>query len=397
MHKGSVRNPRYVCFLGPELGRRLLWGGSAALGVLGLAVLSGCRSIQPKPAEETASAQSMQADAEDRPAHARLGYRLDWRGHAASPTNAEVHLFLPLGDALVYHDTRNNLTILDNDTGRIRWSMSLGSPLTRFVGHARIGDRLVTASDTDAQLFDLRTGDLVDRMRLEAIANSGPVIMGPLAVFGSATGEAYAIRISGGFKQWGHMLGGPITARPTRVDAETVAFVSDVGDVIFIDAESGSAFGRRQKIFGGTRTNPVTDGRNVYIAGLDQSVWAFNAEDGRLRWRLRTETPITAQPRVWRDRVFVDLPRRGFTAINTVDGSVAWSNDTIRGEAIGARAGNLIVWDGSDAVVVDRQRGDVIERVPFGGFARVLTETFEDGSLFTVSNDGTIHKYSPSF
>lgn len=394
MHKGSVRNPRFVRFLGPGLGGRVVMGGSAALAVLGLAVLSGCRSSQPTTTPEATSAQ---IDAEDRPAHSRLGYRLDWRGHAASPTDASVRHFIPLGDVVVYHDTRNNLTILENDTGRIRWSMSLGSPLTRFVGHARIGDRLVTASDTDVQLFDVRTGDLIDRMRLEAIANSGPVMMGPLAVFGSATGEAYAIRVSGGFKQWGHLLDGPITARPTRVDSETVAFVSDVGDVIFIDAESGSAFGRRQKIFGGTRTNPVTDGRTVYIGGMDQSVWAFDAEDGRLRWRLRTEMPVTAQPRVWRDRVFVDLPRLGFTAINATDGSVIWSNDKIRGEAISARAGNLIVWDGKEAVVVDRQRGDVIERVPFTGFARVMAETFEDGSLFTISNDGTIHKYSPSF
>lgn len=370
-----------------------------AVACLALLLVSGCSSPMSSTTPNTNSQDPILAgsgEEAERTPHARLGYRLDWRGYPASPGTADLRHFIPLGDAIVYHDTRNNLSILETDTGRIRWSISLGSPLTSYPGHARIGDRLVTASDTDVQYFDIRTGNLVDRARLHALASSGPVVMGTLAIFGSATGEAYAIRVNGGFKQWGHMLNAPITASPVKIDDTNVAFVSNSGDVIIVDAESGSALGRRQQIYNGIDNNPVTDGRALYIAGLDQSVWAFNVEDGRLLWRLRTEAPITAQPAVWNGMVLLELDRKGFTAINASTGDVLWSNQRVAGEAVAARSGDIIVWDGEEAIVLDARRGDVIERVPFSGFRRVLSVPFEDGSLYTVSPDSTINKYSPS-
>jgi outer membrane protein assembly factor BamB len=284
--------------------------------------------------------------------------------------------------------------VLETSTGRVRWSLELGSPLERFVGTAQAanGD-LLCCQQGEIQVLDAKTGVLKDRQRLEVIANTRPVVFDSMVIFGCPTGEVLAHNLNSGYKQWGHKLLGAIIADPVRI-GDNVAAVSSGGEVVILDPRRGMRIGAA-KVFGGTDANPAASERSVFIASLDQSLWSFDQFGGPARWRERTEFPLRQDPAYHDGSVYVAIPGQGLVCFNSEDGSRTWTAAGLSGEVVGVRGGQLIVWDGKVASTVDMQRGDVVARVNLPGIKLVMTDAFVDGNLYTSTAKGEVSKFSP--
>ncbi|MEO1129115.1 MAG: PQQ-binding-like beta-propeller repeat protein [Planctomycetota bacterium] len=371
---------------------------AASFVLLAAALVSpGCSSSQPRArvAQDSGDRPYYVADEGETPPHQRLGYRLEWRGFPFLTEGSEPRFFDVADDVLIFHDSKNNLTLMENGTGRIRWSTRVGAPLRKFIGNVRAGDNLIVSSETDVQIIDLATGNLRDRQRLAVLANTRPAVVSGVAVFGCTTGEVLGHSLLTRYKLWGYALNGVITADPVAVRGADVAVVSQAGDVIIINAETGSAEGRRNAIFDGLSNNPIADERLVYVAGRDQSVWAFDATTGNVRWRLRTESPITAQPVLHDDRVYITLPREGFVALDARTGERVWGLDNVTGRVVGVRAGRLLVWSPNRVVLVDPERGEIVDDLEIPDLATVVCEPFVDGFLYSVTPEGVVDKFAP--
>lgn len=322
-----------------------------------------------------------------------MGYRLAWRGFPIVSRRSGVNQFDVFAEGVLVQDGETTLTLMDHATGANIWSRQVSMPRTRFVGNTIVGDQVISASDNELFFMDLRTGDVRDRQRLASVVNTPPVVQGEVAVFGTATGELLGHSLYSGFKLWGYKLEGSISA-PAVAIGPYVGAVSQAGDVIILRPQDGTSTGRA-RLFAGLRNRPVADANSMYIAGMDQSVYAFNAQNGRRAWRHRSERAITAQPAVAGGALYVTIPDVGLVALDTLDGQVLWTAADITGEVVAARDDRVLVWDGGSLASVDIETGELIDTVRMQGVQRIVARPFENGDIYTLTGDGVVSRYSP--
>ena len=323
---------------------------------------------------------------------ADLGYRLDWRGFPVLTGRRGAERTDVFDIGILVQDTQNTITLMDPDTGRNLWVTQVGRPATRFVGNGVYEDSVLVCSDNEVYFLDAQTGTITDRQSIAVVVNTPPVVMGETAVFGSATGEVVGHSLYSGFKMWGYLLGGSMQAPPVAV-GQRVGAVSEAGDVLFVRPENGSSSGRAS-IFGGLDNRPVADARTMYVASLDQSVYAFSGDDGRRVWRYRTESPITAQPAVAMGMLCVMIPGEGLVALDALTGDRLWANPELSGEVVGSLEDELLFWDGRTLHALSADAGEVVASLPLSGAREVFCSPVEDGDLYVVTNDA-VAKYSP--
>lgn len=325
---------------------------------------------------------------------ARLGYRWDWTAHPYISPRGVLRSFTPAGDLVIAQESGSSVSVLEARSGRLLWTSQLGSRFTKFVGSVRDGDVILVSSASELFELGATTGNLISKSRFKFLVDTAPVLVGNLAVYGSNSGKLLAHNRDTGVIAWAYALDGPIETPPVLVGDEIVAGISRGGDVIFLDPFTGTSVGRA-KIAGGSVSAPVADAERLYVASLDQSIYAFDALGGALAWRVRTEYPITTQPTLHDGTLYITLRDHGLTAFDAVDGSLRWRNDKASGVVIGMRDGELLVAEGERLALVDPDNGDVIRSHDFPGAVRITTDAFVDGALYVTGRTGVIVRFVP--
>ncbi len=327
----------------------------------------------------------------------KVGYGWDWSGFPTPARGEKINFITAYPDAVVVQDTGSKLSVLEPNSGRVRWSTELANPITKFVGLARDtgggrGDRIVSSSEAEAFVVSLRTGEISSRQRFEKVVNTRPVLVGSMAVYGTPGGELMGHNIASNLRAWGFDAPGPIEFAPVRV-GYTVGGVTQDGYAAFVDPITGSLLGRT-KLFGGLATEPISDGNLMFVASLDQSLYGI-APAGNLAWRHRTSQPLTVQPAVVGNTVYCTTADEGFTAFDAASGKIRWSTNEVSGMVLGTRKGRLVVWNGSVLTLVDPQRGTVVERASLPGLSKLVFDSFDDGNLYAVNAAGVVGRFLP--
>jgi outer membrane protein assembly factor BamB len=175
-----------------------------------------------------------------------------------------------------------------------------------------------------------------------------------------------------------------------------VAFVCVDGAVMIVDAATGTMNGVG-KTWGDAGARPAAGDGAVFVASLDQSLYAFNVDGGGQRWRIRTQEPINRAPAYFRGAVYVHVPGTGMVAVNSGTGNQLWKNGAIAGDVFAARKGNLIAWDkeSGTATLIDAANGDIISTVKLPNVGKIVTSAFADGDWYVVSARGEVSKFTP--
>lgn len=369
--------------------------GGAALSML----LTGCASSGSGDESTPSSASAPQpgniGSVSDRATpFLELGYRLNWAIGDTSAPMSRAKMIDVVDDLVLVHDQGNSITAREVSNGETRWAANLGTPLTKFVGNVRIGDRVVSASESELLILDADTGRLDDRQRLAVLSNTSPAIAdGYMLIFGTAKGEVFGHDIRVGLKRWGFALNQRIKGDPIMI-GQIAGAVAESGQVLLVNPANGEAIAPLQQIYGGLENDPVTDGVNLYIASSDQSIYAFESTTGQLLWRVRTQSRLVAQPTVHNGVLYQDVPSEGLIAVNTRTGKRIWANPDVSGTVIAERKGELLVWDGSEAVLIDPASGDERERVALPGVREIIANGFVDGELIVLSGDSALARFS---
>ncbi len=373
----------------------------ASIAAMTLACLGGCAATGAGGGyATTTSADSGPAGARsvggiNHDAFATLGYRLSWRGQPVLGRSGDIRFFEAIDDGVLVHSTNQIVTFMDRATGANRWSATLGRPIDRFVGLTDADDSVMVASDNELFVLDRRTGEISDRQRLAVVVSTPPAVVGPIAVFGSVSGEALGHNLETGFKLWGYGLRGAIESPPVVID-RSVGVVNRSGEVLIIDTQSGLAT-LRARIFGGLANRPVAADDAMFVASLDQSVYAFALRGTSWLWRVRTESPISAQPALIDGMLVVEIPGRGLVALDTGTGEELWASPEASGDPIGVRDGLMISFDRARATafIVDPRNGDLVARETMPGVERMVMRPEVDGDLFTTHAHGFVDKFVP--
>ncbi len=370
----------------------------AAASAVAVCLLSvGCGSTGTGAAAESVSAPRETADirtiADRAEPFQRLGYRLSWTIGDTGGERTRTRMLTVGDDLLLVHDVRNNLTAREISNGRSRWVANLGEPLNRFLGNLRIGDRVVASSESELLILDANTGQLRDRQRLAVLSNTAPALAdGYMLVFGSARGEVFGHDLRVGLKRWGFALSDRIRGNPVMV-GRIAGAIAESGEVLLVNPANGDAVSSLGRIFGGVDNHPVSDGVNLYIASTDQSIYAFGGTTGEMLWRVRTQSRLVAQPTLHNGVLYQDVPNEGLVAIATGNGQRRWANPDVDGSVIAVRNGDLVVWNGSEAMLIDPSTGDVLDRVAVPGVRKIITNGFEDGELIVLSGNSGLARF----
>lgn len=359
--------------------------------------MGGCSGLPRSKARAPVSAERRAQSFEiDHDTWAQLGYALDWRGFPRVGGGESVTFINAYDDIVAVQESGSYLTVLEASTGQTRWAEELANRLTRFVGLVRLDQgTLLACAEGEAYFMNVDTGAMLRRQRFEKVATTEPVVTGNFIIFGTGVGEFMAHSMSTGFKAWGIATGRNIARAPVLVGG-IVASLSQDGSLIFVNAGSGTLLTRNRTAGRiGLETDPVTDGQYVFVASLDQSIYAFDPETGARVWRIRTSTPLTEQPTVHQDTLYCSIAGDGFAAIDTVSGSRRWTTPGVNGTLVAVRGGNLLVWNDSEAVLLDPARGHVVKRIELPGVTMLKPDSFVDGNLYVASELGVIAKFSP--
>ncbi|MBL8757079.1 MAG: PQQ-binding-like beta-propeller repeat protein [Phycisphaerae bacterium] len=386
-HFRSTRSRAFVLSVSARLSAIALVSALAGCGSGGSGAGGGSASSGATATGGTALASSRL----DRDGFSRLGYRLVWSGYASMSPGDTVAQASLAGDLLLIQDSSSTITALAVSSGEIRWAAPLTSSTTRFTGLVREGKHVLACSESEIFVVDAEAGTLLNKQRLARVVNTAPARIGGSLVFGTTVGEVLC-HLDSGFKAWSYAIGGAIEADPIIV-GDGVALASQAGQVIVL-TPSGSA-SARYTIFGGLACNMAASDSVLYVASLDQSIYAFDAYGNRPLWRKRTDSQLRSTPTYHLGRLYVEVPSAGLLCLDAGTGKDIWTAKDVRGTVIAAQSGSLIVWDGKESVRLDGATGDVLERATLTGFKALVPDRFENGHLYAVTVDGAIHKFEP--
>lgn len=322
-----------------------------------------------------------------------LGYQWNWTGYPPRQPGAALEHATVYDDLLTFVGTGSTVSVLESNTGKVRWSRQLDRATTRFVEPVRRGQTLYAASDTELWELSLKNGNTLDRDSLGTLVNTSPLLVDNLAIFGTLSGELFAFQMDNDFKLWSYKLDGPIHQPAIQVNDQFLAALSHKGELRTLEIVNAHS-GMSTRIAGGSDATLLTDNVGVYVASLDQSIYAFDIEDGFRFWRIRSSAPVTVQPTLHQGVVYATTRDQGLMGVDSATGEILWNNPEIGGWVLTVVDDReLIVWSGYEMLSVDKDRGDVIARVPVNGVAGVRTNAQTDGDIYVITHDGSVAKF----
>jgi serine/threonine protein kinase/outer membrane protein assembly factor BamB len=226
-----------------------------------------------------------------------------------------------------------------------------------------VQDDMVFFGAQDAHIYavTLKEGTLTGSFAVNGNIVSDPVVTDRSVFFGAEDGVMYAINRALTRKQWSYSVGKPIVSTPTRFDDLIVIGANDglvygfpltgteprwrfetwgavrgslsrINDLIVfgscdqrvyaIDSEGQQKWHRttRDKLL----ALPVMRRNIIYVGGLDQYLYALEAEMGHVIWKTRMEDCILTAVAVHEGRVFVGSSDGRITCLDAQTGDVKW-------------------------------------------------------------------------
>lgn len=227
---------------------------------------------------------------------------------------------------------------LNRQTGAQMWKYATGGPIQ---GHARVSDGVVYAASGDHKLYavDAADGHLLWSFTFGEFSQARPAV-GDGAVYLGAWDQAfYALDAKTGALRWKKPIGSilnfsPAVTSPCFVNGRVVLTAAQPAgspNVFCLDAATGQTLWSRLIASGSSPYgSPTTDGRRVYCAALDGSIWCLSVDDGTVLWTASMpETVYDGSPVVVQNnQVICNSLYGGLEARNASNGERLWNYKT---------------------------------------------------------------------
>jgi outer membrane protein assembly factor BamB len=261
---------------------------------------------------------------------------------------------------------------LDGTRGAVRWSYRAKGAIERGAafGGAGAASGLVYVATAADRVFALDAASGKWRWQYERETPegftihgyAGPRLVGGRVFAGFADGFLVSLAAGTGEVQW----------------ARSLAAASDQ----FVDVDATPA------LMTGGKPGDV-----LFTSSYSGGLYAVDARDGNVRWRLGTEGVGTVTP--FGDRLYFAAPRQGLHA-SDLQGHVVWRQGLTEAGDLTPPVvvGRYLVFSGSRAglFVVDRENGDLLELFnPGQGICAAPTIDLATHRLYVLSNGGTLY------
>lgn len=360
---------------------QFLW----SLLILMVTVAVGCKGQSPT------QAQLLLIDPLDAQT---FGYSIKWAGDIEVPRGRIIKYLVVLDDLIISVEAPTNLvTAISLRDGSLKWRQLVGNRYDLLFEPFLYKDTVVINSNNDIYRLDRESGKMRRIDRLRYVVNNAPAVVGDYAIYGSTTGLVFAQDLISGQVRWSYQLSDGIHVRPVS-SAEQYVFAADAGGIYaMFDAGSGELLWRG-RAFAGVRAQPVISQLSVLIPSEDHSLYALNKTDERDQWIHRETVPLTEDPTLISNTLYLPVPNQGVAAIDVIRGGrVLWRLEEDY-KPIMQRDEVLFMHDRRGVVLVDHETGTIRRRIDTERLRFVRNVPDEDG-LILVSPRGRVVRIDP--
>ncbi len=193
-------------------------------------------------------------------------------------------------------------------------------------GSPAIGTSVIAVgtSDRNVVLLERATGQVIWRQRVPGPVAGGPLLAGDLlyaATQAVPDGRVLALRLKTGKVKWRTRTGG-VTA-PLALVGDLVIAVTDGGDVVALDAATGSRRWRRA-LRRGARATPVPTTEGIVVATLGDSLYLLDGATGAVRAQFATPGVVLGTPATDGHRLFLATTAGKLVALSLPTLAVQW-------------------------------------------------------------------------
>lgn len=332
-----------------------------------------------------------------------LNYTIAWQSAVATTAYGAVSGLYPYHDIVVTSESgRNVIGAVTTRDGAAAWETPVGDRLERLLGVVRDGDVLVANTQSDLYMLDVGNGREVGHQKFgdQNVASTAPFILGNLAIYGTPDGRVVYHHMGTGYMAAAYRLDSAVTHAPVWL-GDAIALITQSGKIHVIDPGQNSRIWINE-VRDPISSIPAVDNFAMYIAGRDQSVWAFRLSDGKMVWRYRTQYALIDDPKVYDESVYVAIPEYGLVALDRHLGTEQWVCPDVKGGTVLTRNGHdLIVWDqlndnrGSTFYRVNSRNGHLEGMFTVPNIHHAAADKVEGGDLYGVSRRGRLIKLVP--
>jgi outer membrane protein assembly factor BamB len=331
-----------------------------------------------------------------------LGFRVDHQVRTFPEGDSGIKRFRVQGDSVFVLDGRNFLTRLRRADGHRLWRIPVADPLDDIYGitHLPSDGLVLLMAGGYLMVLDEDTGSLVDKQALGQIASTAPIVYGPVLIYGARNGQLVWHSFEVGYQWRAYQISGSIRLAPLLV-GDDVAIVAGDGTVMVLDAASGMAVWEK-RLLSGVEAEPAAGNGLLYIAGLDQYVWALELQTGRTAWRYLSEARLACPPALVDDRLYQHIPTEGLVCFvarpsDAPSGKIIWTRPGVRGRVIGEHGNRLLLWDdhGPRVTLLDADRGSVARTIDLPGVRHLVMSEREIRDLYAAGDDGRVIRLVP--
>lgn len=302
------------------------------------------------------------------------------------------------------------------ESGRVRWSVPLGSVASRPVigpDPRAPGSHVVFVGTNDGELVALSTDDGEARWRY---TTRGPILATPrlagdTLVFTNEADQVYALDARTGEFRWQYKGETPdeYTLRGhagAAVDKDLVFTGFGNGVLVALRLANGSVAWLTQlkgedDRFVDVDATPVIVGDTLYVTSSSGGVWALDKTTGLVRWRLPLEgaTASAAQGAAGGltsdgERLYVTAADLGVYALD-LEGHILWRQGTRGGgePAAPVVVGDKLIYVLADAgmFIADKRTGQLLQHFDPGDGVSAEPVIVDDDLAYVLSNRGVLY------
>lgn len=205
--------------------------------------------------------------------------------------------------------------------GSIAWTHTTGDKIR---SSARVAHGYAFFGSDDGIFYALiaAQGRLMWEFDAGSPIRNAPLVTNERIIFGTDNGEVFGLELNGTRKWATRSIKKPIISAPA-IDTEGICYVTGMDNYIYaIDADSGTV-NWKLRTGGPLISSPVVERNYVYFGSTDGKLYCVNTQTGRERWTFDAHKPITSTPAVNEGIVYFG-GQDFFYALNAKDGKELW-------------------------------------------------------------------------
>ena len=313
----------------------------------------------------------------------RFGLERAWWGQAVlNPARDKVRHVSMDEDMVYVLSTSGVATAFDSETGKQRWALNLGrfdQPSYPLVSNENLAMAVVGST-----LYGLekKSGRILWTLDLPAQPSTSPGVDEDQVYIGTLDGSVYAYSLrkirmlfqeqrlpkwSAEAMVWRSSAGKEITSSPIP-SGRTVSYASRDGSLYNIATQDKQLIYQLET--NGAIVAPLaTNGKIQFLASEDYTLFALDAQNGKIIWDFTAGLPIRRAPYVIDNDLYVAPDRGGMFCMNASEGTKRWWQPSLTNFI--AVVGNTMYASDRDGNLVrtSREDGSISGTLAMRGFS----------------------------